>query len=472
MNIFRSISWKFSERIITQVISTILSVILARLLNPSDYGNISIVMVFVTLANTFIYDGLSSSLIQKKEVDEIDYFSALYFNIFISLIIYFIIYFFSPAISFFLSSTNNELELILKVISLRIILNSILSIEESYMYRNSMYDKLFVTSVISNFLSATTGIVMAIKNFGVWSIVVQNVFSSLLSTLMLFFFIRKKIKCIFSFNRLKTMLNFGTDIFLSNLLITSFQEIRTLAIAKFYPSSSLAFYDKGKQFPNVFITNINTTIKTVLFPELSKLQNDKIKLKEMMRKSIKLESYIIFPFMFGLASIAKRLVLFLLTDKWSESIPLLQIFCLFYLFQPIHTVNIEAIKSVGKSKIILALEILKKAIELIVLIVLIKTSVNIIALSSAILSVLFVFINSYPSSILLNYSFAEQFKDVLPSLSISLVMFIVVYTIGFINLNNLVVLLMQISAGILIYVVLSIFSRNEEFYYIVKKITK
>ena len=270
----------------------------------------------------------------------------------------------------------------------------------------------------------------------------------------------------FSLARLRSMLGFGTKVLSTKLLITGFEELRALIIGKLYSSNDLAYYDKGRQFPQVIVANINTSISAVLFPKMSSEQDNVERIKQTTRNSIRFSSYIMAPMMMGLAAVATPFVRLVLTDKWLPCVPLLQLSCIFYLFQPIHTANMQAIKAMGRGDIYFKLEVIKKAIELVVLFAVMWISVDAIVISMAVLAALFTVVNAWPNRELISYSFTEQMADILPSLLMAMTMAVCVYLIGYLPLGLLTMLVLQVLAGAIVYIVLSAVTRNEEFQYL------
>lgn len=464
--------WKFAERISAQLVTLIVSIVLARLLEPSHYGVISIVTIFITFANVFVSDSFGSALIQKKDADDVDFSSVLYFNIAFSLVLYGILFLFAPNIALFYGEEYEILSPVLRVLSIRIILSAINSVQQAYVSKKMMFKKFFLATLLGTIISAVVGITMAYKGFGVWALVAQYLTNTTVDTIVLNRSINFKPKLIFSAERLKKLVPYGAGILGTKLLITGFQEIRALLIGRLYSSSDLAYYDKGKQFPNLIVTNIDSSIGAVLFPKLSNMQNDPIRIKELTRKSIRFSAYIMSPVMLGLAAIAEPFVELILTEKWLPCVPLIQLFCIVYLFQPIHTANMQAIKALGRSDIYLKLELIKKSIELIVLISIMWISVEAIVISMAVLTILFTFVNAYPNIKLLHYSFKEQMRDIISPIVMSLVMFIIVILIGLAPIPLILKLILQIVSGGMIYVLLSIFTKNKELSYIAQKFIK
>ncbi|MBO7309869.1 MAG: lipopolysaccharide biosynthesis protein [Clostridia bacterium] len=461
-----NLAWKFAERISAQLVSTIVSIILARLLEPAHYGVVSIVMIFITLANVFVSDGFGSALIQKKNASQLDFFSVLYFNIFFSCVLYGILFISAPFISAFYGDGYEILTPVLRVLGLRIILTAINSVQQAYISKKMMFRKFFISTLLGTIVSAVVGISMAYAGYGVWALVAQYLVSTTVSTFALFVTLKKLPRLMFSFSSLKELFPYGAGILGTGLLITGYQEIRALIVGKMYSSVDLACYDRGKNFPNLIVTNINSSIGAVLFPKMANEQDDAEKVKNTVKNSIRFSSYIMCPMMLGLAAVATPFIRLLLTDKWIECVPLLQLFCIVYLFQPIHTANMQAIKAIGRSDVYLKLEVFKKLIELIVLLVVMWISVEAIVIGMAATTILFTLVNAYPNIKLLNYSFKEQMSDILPNVIMSLIMFVLVYLINFIPMNTVLLLIVQVIAGATIYTLLSVITKNKEFAYI------
>ncbi len=470
--VIENLSWKFAERILAQLVTFVVSIILARILEPADYGLISIVTIFITLANVFVSDGFGSALIQKKDADELDFSTVLIFNVVLSIFLYFILYFTAPFISEFYGEGYEMLVPVLRVLSLRLILSAINSVQQAYIAKQMLFQKFFWATLSGTIISAFVGIGMAILGYGVWSLVVQYLVNTFIGTIVLAVSIGIKFKIRFSVQRLKNMVGYGGRILGTGLIITGFVELRALIIGKLYSSADLAYYDKGRQFPNLIVTNINSSISAVLFPKMSNEQDNKVRIKEMTRNAIRFSAYIMCPMMFGLAAVAESFVMIVLTEKWLPCVSLLQLFCIVYLFQPIHTANIQAIKAIGRSDIYMKLEMIKKLLEIVVLLVVMWISVDAIVFSMAILTTLFTFVNAYPNIKLLNYSFNEQMHDILPAIIMSLVMALSVSLVGFCKINVLLKLIVQIVVGGSVYLILSVITKNEEFSTLVKLFLK
>lgn len=462
-----NLSWKFAERITAQLVTFVVSIILARVLDPSHYGLISIVTIFITLANVFVSDGFGSALIQKKDADILDFSTVLYFNIAFSILVYIVLFFLAPVITDFYGDGYELLTPVLRVLGVRIIVSGINSVQQAYVSRHMIFQRFFWATLFGTVISAVVGIVMALNGFGVWALVAQYLTNTSIDTIVLALTVRIKYVKSFSIERLKGLFKYGVKILGTKLLITGFMEIRALIIGKVYSSSDLAYYDRGKQFPNLLVTNIDTSIGAVLFPKMSNEQDNLSQVKQTTRYSIRYSAFIMCPMMLGLAVVARPLVTLVLTEKWLPCVPLLQLFCIVYLFQPIHTANMQAIKALGRSDVYLQLEIIKKSIELIVLFITVRFSVEAIVLGMAILTTCYTFVNAFPNTKLLNYSLKEQMADILPTIGRSAVMVIAVYALQLLlqRFNLTVSLVLQVIFGASIYILLCKTTHAKEFEY-------
>ena len=471
--VLSSFIWKFLERSGTHIIQFILQIILARILSPDDYGIVAIVTVFITLANVFIQNGFNTALIQKKDVDDLDYSSVFYLSFFVAIILYAIIFVTSPIIAKFYG--NSLLISVLRVLSTNLFFGVFNSIQHAIISKRLQFKKYFISSLISIILSGLLGIYLAYNGYGVWALVYQQLCNIIINVIVQFIIVKWHPKLMFSFKRVKVLFSYGWKLLCSSLIDNLYTHIYDLVIGKKYTTSDLAFYNRGKQFPYFIVNNVNSSISSVLLPVMSIKQDDHNAVKRMMRRSIVVSSYIMIPMMFGLVVVAEPMVSLILTNKWSQCVPFLQILCFSYALWPIHTANLQAINAVGRSDIFLKLEVIKKIFGIIVLLVTIPLGLYAMAWGQIFSSIVSSFINSYPNKKLLNYGYIEQVKDILPAIILSLVMMIIISLIGLLKLNNVVTILFQLISGIIIYVLFSYIFKLEGFVYllnILKKIRK
>jgi O-antigen/teichoic acid export membrane protein len=466
--VFSNLIWRFAERCGAQIVTLIVSIVLARILLPEDYGTISLITVFTTILQVFVDSGLGTALIQKKDADDLDFSSVFYFNFVVCLILYSGMFVAAPYIAFFYN--NVSLTPVIRVIRLTIIVSGVKGIQQAYFSRNMLFKRFFFSTIGGTLFSAAFGIGLAYAGCGVWALVGQQLSNTCIDTFILWMTVKWRPKKMFSWSRLKELLSFGWKMLASTLLDTVYNNIRSLIIGKMYSSSDLAYYNQGRQFPNVIVNNINTSIDSVLLPTMASAQDDRIRVKSMTRRAIKTSTYVMAPLMMGLAFCAEPIVRLVLTEKWLPCVPFLRIFCITYMFYPIHTANLNAIKAMGRSDLFMKLEIAKKLVGMVLLLSTMWFGVMAMAYSLLISSVLGQIINSWPNRKLLNYGYLEQLKDILPGIALAVFMGCCVNLVGLFNLPNFITLLIQIPLGASIYIATSALLHLESFEYLMDMI--
>lgn len=463
------LAWTYAERITAQGVSLLVTILLARLIAPKDFGAIAIITIFINVANTLATEGFGTALIQKKNVDEIDFSSVFYFNLLFSLFLYLLIYIFSPYIASFYDLPI--LTPTLRIMALRILLAGVNSVQHAYISRNMQFKKFFISTSFGTVISAVVGIAMAYKGYGIWALVAQYLTNALIDTVILFLTSGLRIKLIFSWSRMLVLLKFGWKLVMSALMISFYSNFRDLVIGKRYSSIDLAFSNKGNQFPSFISVNINTSITKVLFPALSSCQDDLVNLKHMTRRSISIGTYILSPMLIGLAAIAEHFVEIVLTVKWLPCVPYLRIYCIIFLLQPIQTASLQAMKAMGKSDLYLKLEVIKKVIGLIILCasIFMFEGVIYIVWGALIAEIFSALVNIPANKKLLGYTYREQMADVLPSITISIIMGLIVKMLQNLFINVFAAVLFQIGIGIIIYIGISKLFKVQEFRYLKNK---
>lgn len=461
---FSGFLWKFSERTMSQLVSFVVSIVLARILSPNDYGIVALVNVFIIIADVFVTSGFSSSLIQKKETTDTDFSTIFWCSLIFSIVIYGVIFTISPWIAEFYH--NDQLTLVLRVFALKLPISAFNSIQQAYVSRSLAFRKIFVSTSVATIFSGIVGIGFALSGWGVWALVIQYIVNSITETAVLFLQIPWKPHLQFSIKAAKSLLDFGWKVLATELLGQFFNQLRSLVIGRFYTAADLAFYNRGQQFPNILSNNIDTTISSVLFPVMSKYSDDMTKLKSMVRRSIRTSTYLLMPLMLGMAVTAKPLILLVLTSKWLAAVPFMQCLCVSGAFGSVSNANMQVIKASGRSDVLLKLELVKKPIYLIFLFASIKISVFAVAFSMAAYSITATLINMFPNKKVIGYSYREQFRDLAPALALSIAMVFIVWGIEWLRLNPLVTLLLQVVVGAVVYVTGSILFKMESYYYL------
>lgn len=447
--IFNNMIWRFLERFGAKGVEFLVSLILARLLSPKVYGIIALITVFTTILNVLVDSGLGNALIQKKDADDVDFSTVFLFNICICVILYIMVFLSAPLIADFYNMPN--LIPVIRVLSLTIIVSGIKNIQQAYVSRNMLFKRFFFSTLGGTLSAAIIGIWMACKGFGVWALVAQQLTNISIDTIILWITVKWRPKCDYSIDRLKKLFSYGWKLLVSALIDNVYNNLCQLIIGKKYSSSDLAFYNKGKQFPDLIVSNIVASIDSVLLPTMSRAQDTPEIVKNITRRAMKISTYIMAPLMLGMAFCAEPFIIVLLTDKWLQCVPFLRIFCITNMFYPVHTANLNAIKALGRSDLFLRLEIIKKLIGIALLFSTMWFGVKAMAYSFIVSCVLSQIINSWPNKKLLNYSYGEQLKDILPSIVLALIMGICVYPLIYIGLPTILALVIQIIAGAFIY---------------------
>lgn len=460
--------WRFAERCGAQLVTFIVSIVLARILDPKDYGTIALVTVFTTILQVFVDSGLGTALIQKKNADDLDFSSVFYFNFIVCIILYVGMFIAAPYIALFYKDTT--LTPVIRVISLTIVISGVKGIQQAYVSKNMLFKRFFFSTIGGTIFSAVLGIAMAYMGYGVWALVAQQLSNTAIDTLILWLTVKWRPKKMFSYERLKGLFSFGWKLLMSSLLDTAYNNLRNLIIGKLYSSSDLAFYNQGEKFPKVIVMNINASIDSVLLPTMSIEQDNPERIKQMTRRAIKTSTYVMAPLMMGLAFCAEPIVRLVLTDKWIFCIPFLRIFCITYMFWPVHTANLNAINAMGRSDWFLRLEIIKKIVGLAILLSTMWFGVMAMAYSLLLSSVLSQIINSWPNRKLLKYGYLEQVRDFAPGILLAVLMGICVHFVEYMSLPMIVTLVIQIVLGAIIYIVGSAILKLEEFQYLLEMI--
>lgn len=447
-----SLIWKLLERGGTQGIQFVIQIVLARLLCPEDYGVLAILLAFIALANVFVQSGLNTALIQKKDSDIEDFSSVFWISLVIAALLYIILFFLAPIIAGFYH--NDTLKPVLRVISITLFFGALNSVQNAYVSKNLLFKRLFYSSTGAVLISGIIGVVLAARGFGIWSLVVQHLVNNAVISIILWFTVKWRPIFFFSIKNITPLFSYGWKLLGSALLDTGYRQIYNLVIGRAYSGEQLGFFSRGEQFPQIIASNIDGSIQSVMLPTLSAVNNDKEEVKKLARKSISISSFILMPFMFGMAAVADNMVLLLLTDKWLPCVPFIQLSCIAFAFYPIHTANLTAINALGRSDIFLKLEVIKKIMGVIILLITLPFGMIWMAIGRVTSSLIATVLNSFPNRKLLRYMYFEQLKDLSPSFIFSCCMSIAVYCIGLLSFPVFYVFCFQIIMGAAIYVAL------------------
>ncbi len=455
--------WKFLERVGVFGTQFVVQIVLARLLEPSDYGSLAIMTVFITVSNVLVQSGFNTALIQRRDVQDRDYSSLLWVSLIVAFIVYGIIFICAPSIANMYQSPG--LLWPLRVISLVLFSGAFNSVQLAKVTREMDFRKILYSNLAGTIIAGAAGIIIAFHGGGLWALVFQSLFNSISSCMVMAATVRLKFEYIIEWKRVKGFLSYGWKLVVSGILNTLSEQLNSLVIGIKYNTSSLGFYTRGMQFPHYGISIIEGTMASVILPAIAKVQDDKEEAKNIMRNAMLLASYLVFPLMAGLAAVSQNLVQILLTDKWLGCVPYMQIFCLVFALYPVHVCNLQALNAMGRSDWFLKLEITKKCygiVALILAIVLFDTPMS-VAICTLVISPVGWFVNSFPNKEILDYGFWNQLKDLVPIFFASIIMFFVVYLFNFLKIGEIVIII-QIVGGILIYIGISLVMKIKQFF--------
>ena len=450
-----------------QLVSLIVSIVLARLLDPENYGVISIVMIFITFCDAIVTGGFGNAIVQKKDADELDVNTMLCCSVATSILLYIIIFCAAPYIASFYNMPI--IRPILRVLGLRLLISGVNSIQRAWIQKRMLFKRFFISTSFGTIISAVVGISMAYMGKGAWALVGQYLTNSFIDTTVLLITNDWKPRLQFSWKRAKEMLSYGWKVLVTTVVYTIEGDLRSLIIGKKFGSADLAYYDQGKKFPNLLVTNINTSISNVMFPVLSESQNDPTRLKQLCRRAVRIGIYLLSPLLIGLMGVADTFVIAILSEKWAPCIPFLRILTLVFLVRPFTTTCQQSILSVGRSDITLKIEIIVNAVAIGILFysVFILESVLGIAIGTLIAELVSMGMFMYYENKIIRYSYKEQLQDLLPSLGLATVMGVIVYIVHFLPIYKGLALILQVVIGAAFYFAASYVLQFEPFVYLV-----
>lgn len=440
--------WSFAERFGYLFLQFVTNIILARLLTPTDFGLIGMMMVFVALSLTFIDGGFGAALIQKKVPNDNDYSTVFFINIVLAIVLYILLFLFSKNISIFYNQP--QLTNLLKVLGIILIIDSFGIVQNNILIKNISFKKIAKIKIISAFIACVTAIIFAYKGFGVWSLIIQYLLNSIVRSFLLWLSTTWRPAFLFSKVSFKELFGFGSKLLAARFISELYIHMQSLIIGRIFSSADLGYYTQAKQLQQIPVQSLGTVVNSVTFPVYSSLQDDKEKLKEGVRKSLKSIVFINFPLMVLLTVVAKPLFILLYTDKWLPSVPYFQVLCIgFGMLLIVHNLNLSVIKSVGRSDWVLRLEIVKKIVGILLIIVGIKLQgIMGILYALTINSFLEFFLNGYYTGKAINYNIKMQIKDIAPTFFIAIITGVITYFfLNYYNLNNST----QLIIGLLIY---------------------
>lgn len=450
-HVVKNFIWKYIERSFYQIGLALINIILARILVPEDFGELAVIMVFVNVAQTFVQQGLATALVREETLDQRDITNVLVTNASTAVILYILFFIMAPFMAAFYKTP--ALTWNIRFMSLTLLPGSVNAVQNSIIVRTGKYKELCFANVGSVIASGVIGYIAARHDMGVRALIFQQFSFQLVVCIIMVPITGIKLyrpKCN---EKLKRMYGFGIKLMLSSFLNNLYVEIQTLIVGRVYSSTSVGYYNQGRTYPSLVINNINTTMNTILLPEFVNLSSKDNGIKNAMKNSLCLGTFIISPLLFGLFGVADNLIVVLLTDKWISCIPYMRLFCLGYIFTPLSTINLQAYNAIGKSDIYLRNEIIKKVIGIggLVVFMIMWHSPLAVAACFCLISPVCSMIDMRKSKKYFEYSFLEQLRDAVPSIITALVMMLAVMGLNFLQIPKLWLLIVQILAGIGIY---------------------
>ncbi len=460
------IFWKGLERLCAQAVSLIVSIVLARILLPEDYSVISIANIFFAFCNLFITEGINSALIQKKDADSVDYSTVLVLNMGAATILYIAMFLLAPLIA----KIYNRVEIIsvIRIMALTFFIHGYKAVLSAKISSEMKFKKYFSATIGGISASAIIGIVLAMNGAGVWALVAQKMSNEIIDSLILTFVTKIKFRLQFSYARFKSLFSYGGKIFFASIVTTLYNQAKPLIVGLKFSTNDLAFYNKGESFPSLINSVVNSTLTTTIFPAMAKCQDSTEAIRNITHRYISVMSYLLCPILLGFFSVSDNFVSVILTEKWNPIVPYIKVFCIAYMLDLIQIGNINAIKALGRSDLILKMEIIKKSLYAVVILsfVLWGGSPIVLATSTIICNLIATVVNIYPNRKLIGYGYRDLLQDMFPNLIISVVLCICVSLMNYLKMNLIVLLALQIVVGILLFLGLSIITKNQNFKYI------
>ena len=461
---FSGMIWTFAQHFSLDGFAFIQGIILARLLVPKDYGLIAMTQIFFAIAHVFIDSGFSNALMRKVDRKEIDYSTVFVTNVFLTFIFAVVLFLCSPLIADFYNEPI--LRDIVRANAVLLVLNSVNAVQGTRLRINLQFKIYGFINVVNTVTIGILTIILAFLGFGVWSLIYPNFLGPFLKYILYWYYQHWRPKFNFSWAIWKENFDYGSKLLLSSLLNTVWNNLYPLIIGKKFSAVDLGYYTRARGYAILPASTFQGVLGSVTFPVLCYIQNDDSRLETAYRRLIRVSGYIVFPLLVGLAALAKPVVIVLITEKWAASIPYLAVICFSVMWRPIHILNLNLLQVKGRSDLFLRLEIIKKVLSLLVILITMRYSVMAMCIGSVITSILCLYINTYYTGKLINVGFLTQMKDILPSLFFSLSMGALVYATTFFIPNMFLQLFLGIVVGIVYYYVVSVLFKSSELDYV------
>src|SRR5690554_4745162 len=459
-----SMIWSSIGKFGTLGLSFISNLVLARILMPSDFGYIGMLHIFIAISQVFINSGLGSALIQKKDVSHIDYSTVFYWNLFLSLFFYSLLYLTAPSIAGFYEM--DLLKDILRVQSIILLINSFSLVQTIQLQKNLHFKALSIRNIIAALIGTVVAIVMALMGYGVWSLVFSNLIAALAGVVLLWRMSSWRPTLEFSFSSLKSLFSFGGLILLSSLVETAYTNIQGLIIGKVFSANDLGYYTQARKLEDVPTKALSSIVNQVSFPVFSQLQDNLNSLRAGVQRNITSISFLNFPLMVLFIVIARPLIILLYTQRWEESIPYFQILCVGAMLYTINTVNTNVIRSLGKGALYFWVQLIKRLAGIISIVISVQYGIETMLWTIVILNYVFFIINGIVTGKIINYGFIAQLKDIYGVFILSITVGVVTYYgVSLFHIDNyLLTLIIHTLIYSLLYISLSYVFKIEGFF--------
>lgn len=458
--------WSFGERITAQLVTAVVGIVLARILDPEHYGIIAIVNIFITLCNVFVTSGMGSAVVQKKEASSVDYSTALYISLGISVILYALLFVAAPWIAAFYEMP--ELGLVIRVMGLRLPLTGVNSIQQAHVQRNMEFKRFFWATLFGTVVSAFVGLYLAYKGFGVWALVMQYLTNTTIDTIVLFAVDKWYPTLQFSLRSAREIFSFGWKVLVTNLIYTIENDLRSLIIGKVFTSADLAYFDQGRKYPYLLMNNLNIAINKVMLPVFAQRQENLASLKSALRRSVGIGFFVTAPIMVGFSMVAPSFVSIVLTDKWLFCVPYIQLACMAYLTRTFESACHQALLGIGKSAAVLKVMIVINVADILLVLVAAFGFNSVVAIAGGAVVTAMISFTCFMLQVrkYLAYQCREVIHDLLPTVGLCLAMMLSVYVVGLFIHQAVVLLFVQALVGAIVYLVTAELTQNESYLYI------
>ena len=454
----RGVFWVLLEKFGIQLAHFVVTLVLARLLTPNDYGTVALLSIFITIANVLVDCGFGKALVQKKEATQTDYNTVFYLSMAFAAALYAMLFFAAPLVARFYAVPN--LKIMLRVLALSLIFHSINGVQNVELNRKMLFHLSFRISWVRVTVSSVTGISFALAGYGPWALVWSSLFGGIAGVIARQLVIRWRPSFTFSWESAKGLFRFGWKMTVASLLTTAYNNLYALLIGKFYTKADLAFVKKGTHIPSLIGSTVDTTLGRVSFPALVRLQDEPDKLRNAMRRMITCSSFVLFPLMVCCGLLAEPMISLLYGAKWLPAVPFVQVTCFAAAFKPFDTINLQAINARGRSDIYLKLMVIRRLLGLAVLALTLHRGILTFLIWAAILhGPVGIVINSLPNMRLLRYSILMQVRDVMPSMLLTVPLAAVILGIGFVPVRAEVLMFLQLALGLAAYAALALWFR-------------